>query len=280
MWGTEKCVIELYDKILRAEQSITFADVIIKSNCSQELQNKFVSSWGEFSGVISTAYLKDTFLKSDEVELVPDKIYISSLTQYLMQQLELNEGQNLKDVRRIGRKGALVWRARENLQVKCANCQTLGEKSIELVISDPLTSRRQAEWVKGTVVTQQSVLVAKGHFSVTNQGLTSEMFELQMIETAFPERYFINAAELKFNKLNKPINQGTALQNADLVALNLVTVGNPVKMTLDTGTIRVENIATPSRNGKLGETIKFKNLNSNKVILGKIVDFNKAQVTL
>jgi flagella basal body P-ring formation protein FlgA len=49
---------------------------------------------------------------------------------------------------------------------------------------------------------------------------------------------------------------------------------------MNSGVIKLNGSATPMRAGRLGEVIQLKTINSKKIIIGRITNFNEVEVEL
>ncbi len=283
--ANEVCRIKTYAQVFHSGHSemVGVSDFITESTCPAEVQKKFKDIALNFKGPLYNEYLIKNFsedLSNFDVEFEPGKIETTSIEELLIKHIDLPKNWNWSDIRILNQTQLLLLSPQERLTVKCSNCTTSGSKNIELTISNSLSGVSRKEWVNATIVIKAKALVAKTNLAVTNQALNPNDFEIKMIESVRPERFFTDQESLIYFKLNKPLAQGTALENTDITPINLVTTTHPVQVILKNNDLILSGTAQALRPGKMGETIQLKNTLSQKSIVGKVVDFNKVLIEL
>ena len=124
------------------------------------------------------------------------------------------------------------------------------------------------------------VFKAKRNLSFQQKHLEANDFYADEIYTGNPENIVTTLDNITFYKANRTILQGSAVSNLDLQAVNLINYGTPVNVTLKNQNINLQRTAMPNRSAQFGEIIELKNPNNNKIIAGKVVDYNKVVIEL
>lgn len=283
--ANEVCRLKTYAHIFHngSPDQVSLNDFITETTCPSEVQKKFKEIAFSFKGPLYNEYLLKNFsedLSNFDVELDPGKIEVSSVQELLKKSIELPKNWDWSEIRILNQTQTLLLSAQEKIAVKCSNCQNSGSKNIEVTISHSVTGASRKEWINATIVIKAKALVAKVSLAVNNQALNPNDFEIKSVESVRPERFFTDIESLPYFKLNKPIAQGTALENTDVTPLNLVTTSHPVQVLFKNNDMVLSGMAQALRSGKMGETIQLRNPASQKTILGKVIDFNKVLIEL
>lgn len=168
----------------------------------------------------------------------------------------------------------------ESMTVRCSNCSNTGLKNIKIEVRDPINSRFKAHWMTTQLAARTTALFPKDSLPVNNRALLPSQFEARTVYEVRPEQFFTDKSKLVFYKTNKPKSKGEAIRFQDLTPVNLVNMGQPVKVILKNNNLTLETSAIPSQSGKLGQRIRLKNPRTKKVIIGKVIHFNKVEVEL
>lgn len=275
-----ECHIETFQKIyiVNSKKPLISKDIIKKSDCDEKTVFKFVKTVSNSRGTINSKFLVKELGKSISVK--PRKLQLISLASWLKERLDLNTSWFIREVKFLNKKNSITLNKSESLQSVCNNCSFPGEKSIKLIKSNHINNSNNASWASAKVMVRTKALVAKTTLGVQSGPLSPTLFNETFVYTTNPEKKFIKRKNLVFFKLNKPLSEGSSLNFNDLVPVNLVRVGNPVKVEFNQGNLSLHGSAIPLKSGKLGETIQLKNTQTKKVIIGKIIDFNKVKIEL
>lgn len=115
---------------------------------------------------------------------------------------------------------------------------------------------------------------------MTATPLSKHHLKLKYIKTLHPEKIFSKIENLKYYKLNKTLKEGQYLKINDLYPIPIVKVGDHVNITYITNGITLSGKATSLSHGKIGDQIRLRNKKNNKILFGKIIDFNKVIIVL
>lgn len=255
------------------------SNALVFENCTEKFEEKVVSLINDYSGTVSKRVLV-TEIKTKNFTLSND-FKVQTLADFINEQINLPEDWKLINPRPTGgTKGLIVKNKKESISVECSLCQNTGEKTIKLELVDAVNNRYQNFWITAEVAVKTQALVSETNLKVDNSPLSPGQFTLKTLYSSKPERFFLSKDKIVFYKVNKPINKGEMLNYSDLSPVNLVQMGRPVSVVLKNNALVLEGSAIASQSGKLGERIRLKNTRTNKVIIGKIIDFNKAEVEL
>lgn len=168
----------------------------------------------------------------------------------------------------------------QSLSVLCNNCNNTGNKNIKIEIRDPIAARVRSSWSNTKLAARTKALYTTENVPVNNKALLPHQFEERVVYDIRPEQFFTDKEQLVFYKTNRAKSKGEAVRFQDLTPVNLVKMGHPATIILKNNSLTLETIAIPSQSGKLGQRIRLKNPRTKKVIIGKVVNFNKVEVEL
>lgn len=253
------------------------------STCSEQVNQQFQKVLINSNGPVSAEHLASLILDKSEttqkVLIKPERVRVYSLVQLLSERIQMRDNQVVRNFSLLD-KGSLLLDENEQLMIQCQNCRELGEINIELIINQVSLAKLSSRWLKAHLLARTPALVALSPQRVSHKPLQVEQFQIQTIETAKPQDYFIDQEKLSFYRLNRPLSAGSAIKHSDLAGVNLVNAGTPAKVFLNSANLSISRIALPIRGGKYGEMIQLRNPQTNKTILGKVIDFNKVEVEL
>ena len=283
--SANSCSIELFSKVYRLEnnQYLTSGDIIHKSNCDASVLSKISQLISNSSGVIGADFLKNELLKEFNtltIDIVPRKLSLMDLDSVLRDQL--TDGTNFYFINSKSLNGVktLGLQVGEQLKVNCESCNSFGEKNIKLDITNLSQNTTRTLWFSSRIMAKIKVFKAKRSISFQQNHLELDDFYNDEIFTSTPDNVLTSLNNITFYKSNKNIVQGTVVSNLDLQAVNLITFGTPVNVSLKNQNINLQRTAMPTRSALFGETIELRNPNNNKIIAGKVVDYNKVVIEL
>ncbi len=276
------CSITSYSKIWTIDGT-TPSEVnkaIKKSNCSLETKQIFLHFILTRKGNIHSSIIEREIKKSSDisVSIKPRKLQIKSLNSTLKEKFSNSENWFFKNLTLNSKNKVLVLEKSNTLLLHCNQCEFAGSKNIKLIIQDPVKNLNYQEWAQAKIKVRVEALTAIGNYTVTNAALRKEMFIKRYVYVSSPEKLFTNYKGLVFYKLNKPLRHGQVLNFSDLSSVNLVQAGRPTKIILKHKGLSLSGQALPMRPGKYGEIIQLRHPVTRKLIIGKIIDFNKVSV--
>lgn len=276
------CEVDLAEKIYHfGSETDSSLSLWNNTSCSDRFNEKLREFLLSSNGPVRSSQLERILSEdgSTAFKLIPERIRIFNLKERMHQRFGLSKNQGLKNFQLVD-KGHLLLGQDEFLDFKCNDCRTTGEKSIEIHVSNSSNGKKKVRWLKADGIVRSKALVPKSSLRVNQKGLTPHDFQVTQVETQNPEDLFTEKEQLVFFRLNKPLDQGQALTHQDVAPINLVKVGTPVKIILNSKNLSLSYRASALRSGKLGENVKLRAQNSNKVITGKVIDFNKVEIKL
>jgi flagella basal body P-ring formation protein FlgA len=277
----ETCFIETAHKIYRPEVTtgLGIKNIIKKSNCIIKVQQKFTNMVLSSKGSFNASTLRDSFGKY-QVKITPSKIRVFTLNSKLKSYFNQSKNWHWRDLSSLNKKATFLLSSNEQLNFHCTGCRFTGEKRVQVDINNPILGKIKRHWLKGKIIVRTEALVATTAQTVNNRGILLDSFKLDFVDSIHPEKLFTNKNKLVFYKLNKPIQQGEALEFMDMAPVDLVKAGKAAKIIYDHESISLSGIAIPSKSGKIGDLIQLRHPKTKKIILGKVIDFNKVMVGL
>lgn len=281
---SKPCQISVYPKIYTIKESTTLLtkEIIKNSNCDLPTKREFVKFLTTTKGVVSSKQLTRMFksMANKEITLQPSKIAIYKLEDFLTERIAFSKSWFVKDLKSAKRNAALVLNTNETLLVDCPTCNFPGNKSIRIIVQDPIKNTNKFQMLNAKVLIKTIALVPRGIIQVDNLPLSSKMFKKQEVFVDNPAHIFMNEKALVFYKANKPLTGEKALLLSDLVSVSIVKAGTPTSIQLSHDGISLSSTAIPLRSGKYGDIIQLRSTRSKKIIIGKVIDYNKVAIEL
>jgi flagella basal body P-ring formation protein FlgA len=280
----ESCFINTYPNLWTIDGTAPseVSSAIKKSNCSPKVRLSFLHFILTRKGSIHSSIIESSLKKDLKTEVIikPRKLKIGSLNESLKDKFSTSQDWFFKDIKLTSKKKILTLDKSSRLILNCNQCEFAGEKNIKFIIQNPLNNTNKQEWAQTKIKVRVEALTAASDFNVTNTALSKNMFSKKYVYVATPEKLFTNFKGLAFYKLNKPLRRGQVLNFSDLSSVDLVKAGRPTNISLKNNNLNISSKAMPMRSGKFGEIIQLRHLVTRKIIIGKIVDFNKVVVEL
>ncbi len=273
------CHIKSSSRIILVDsKKLAFSDIAKAENCKPETQIRFLEMISSASGSLRADMIKENF--SEKVKITPRVIRINTLNTILGNRYNTFDKWVWTDIKFVSGKSAIRLTQNEKLDFNCDFCKNLGNKSINMVIVDPLKASNRTEWFNASLKVEATALVSNDDIQVTADGLNPASFIEKTILTAKPENFFTNKSKLLFYKLTRPLQKGEPLMFNHITPANLVRQGRAATIILKNSTMSLSGKAMPLSNGKIGEIIQLRNQKSKKVMVGKVIDFNKVVIEL
>jgi flagella basal body P-ring formation protein FlgA len=273
------CEIVSFDRIIRSSEiAPNFKDIAKSTNCSAKIKMTFLKAIKSSKGVINSRIFKEDLKVLATVK--PNRIRIEILEENLLKHFNLNDNWAFKKTHSINKSSTITLTKNEMLDYECQNCTSPGAKNINIVIRDAIKGSQKTMWLKSKLLTRSYALISNGDFNVDNKPLDKNSFYLKEVYSETPELYFRKKDILKFYKLNKVLRKDKPILFSNISPMPLVKNGTAVSVTLLNDSLSLQGKAVPMKNGNYGETIQLRNVQSNRIIIGKVVDFNKVVVEL
>lgn len=280
---SKTCKIEIHPKnYLLTDNIVKLSKLIIKkSTCSHATNSEFIRFLITTNGNISSKQISRIFktLSTKSIQVTPRRITVHKLEDYLTERLSFSKNWFIRDLKSVNKRGVITLENSQSLSVECPNCNYPGHKSIRIVIQDTISNKNNYQMLSGKLQIKTMALVPRGIVQVDNQPLSKLMFKKKEVFVDNPANIFTNQRALHFYKVNKPLN-GKPLLLSDLTPVSLVKAGTPTKIYLKTGSISLKSMATPIRSGKYGDIIQLRSISNKKIIVGKVIDYNKVAIEL
>lgn len=283
--NVEKCTITSFATIYRLSPAQYFnpKEVIQNSTCNEFINNKFSSLLSSTEGIALSSHLVNELANEFQnltIEVLPNKISLQNLNDKLKNTLSENSNLYFTDTRQVNNKKLFALKENEKLEVFCDNCMSYGERNIRIDTVNILEGTRITHWVSSKLAANVSVLKAKHNIPLQKNKFEKEDFITEKLLTTEPNRFISNYEDVKFYKPSKTLIRGMPITTQDISPIQLVRYGTPVKLILKNQNINIQRSAIPHRSGAFGEIIELKNPQNNKLITGKVIDFNKVLIEL
>ncbi|MDO9181242.1 MAG: flagellar basal body P-ring formation chaperone FlgA, partial [Bacteriovorax sp.] len=235
------------------------------------------------NGTVGIDFLKREISKDFKdlsIEITPKKLTTMEINSTFRDQLTNDTNLYFLNSKSLNGLQALGLVEGEQLKINCESCNSFGEKNIKIDITNPIQNSVRTLWFSSRIMAKIKVFKAKRNLSFQQGHLTTEDFYAEDIYSGNPDNALTTLENIYFYKSNKTILQGAVVSNLDLQPVNLVNYGTPVTVTLKNQNINLQRTAMPVRSALFGEVIELRNPNSNKIIAGKVVDYNKVVIEL
>jgi flagella basal body P-ring formation protein FlgA len=279
-----ECGVEMFSKVYRLtiNQPLQARDVIFKSDCSPEITNKLASLVSTSEGTVGVDFLT-TEMKKDfpdvALNFATKKLSLLDLNSTMRDQLLPGTNLFFAQARSLNGLSTLGLVNGEQLTAICDSCQSFGEKTIKLDVSNVTTNTTRTLWFSSKIMAKIKVVKANRNISFQQKSLDAKDFYFEEILTMSPENALTSLDNIGFYKANKTIVQNAVVSNFDIQPVNLVNYGTPVNLTLKNDSIFLQKTVMPMRSARFGESVELQGPN-NKNITGKVVDYNKVEITL
>ena len=279
-----ECTMELYSKIYRLEQnqSLQVNEIIHRSDCATEINGKLSSLVSNSQGTVGADFLK-TELQKDfpetTVNFVNRKLSLLNLNSTVRTQLTPETNLYFTQTRSLNGLGSVGLVEGETLHAVCDACQTYGEKNIKLNIINVALNSTRTVWFNSKIMARIKEVKAKKSISFQQKALNADDFYYDEILTLSPDKLLTSLENIQYFKTNRTLLQGATVSSLDLQPVNLVSFGTPVNVLLKSNNISLQRTAMPVRSAKFGDTVEMKGPN-NKLIAGKVIDYNKVVIEL
>lgn len=279
------CSVELFSKVYRLEvnQTLSSRDIIKTTDCDNAVAEKISQIISNSSGSVGSDFLKRELAKDfpgTDINFTPRKLSLLELNLTLRDQLTAGTNLYFLDSKSLNGIKSMGLIESEQVKVYCESCNSFGEKNVKIDITNPLSGTTRTLWFSTKIMAKIKVFKAKRNLSFQQKHLENSDFYEDNIFTSTPDNVVTSMENIHFYKANRTILQGATLSGLDLHPVNLVTFGTPVNVVLKNQNINLQRTAMPIKSALFGEIIELKNPNNNKIIAGKVVDYNKVVIEL
>lgn len=280
----EECSVELFAKIYRLEQSQTLQlkDIVRESNCSSDINTKITSLVANSEGTVGVDFIKREVQKDfpeANINFANRKLSLLDLNSAIRNQLLPETNLYFTQSRSLNNLSSLGLTEGETMQAVCDACQSFGEKNVKLNIINAANNSSRTVWFASKIMARLKAIKAKRTISFQQKALSADDFYLDEVLTMSPDNMITNLDNIQYYKAIRTLLQGSTVSHLDLQAVNLVNFGTPVQVMLKSQNISLQRTAMPVRSAKFGETIELRGSN-NKLIAGKVTDYNKVVIEL
>jgi len=211
--------------------------------------------------------------EDQNISLSPATIVVKSL-QALVDENFTSKSLIIGKVTSLYGKSSLTLNDSDKISFDCNNCGSTGMKNIKFSINN------KARWITAEFLIKTKAYKAKSGLSTMTPILIAKDFVEVNISDKGYIKYFNDIKNVRFYRLNKYLRKGDLIKAHDMSPKTLIKYGQRVSIAVKSGLINVKTIGMAKKSGKIGDFIEIQNLKTKKIILGKIVDFNKVMVEL
>lgn len=282
------CTISLNEPTIYANQDpVELEKQLVKAtSCLKDTIQSFISQSLSISmgsnGKINSHYLietnKDKFTEQIN-EVTPKTFSLLSLKNFITQQLKLPNNLSVENAEIVGIKKHFNISNGSSITINCNNCDNSGTKNFSIAFKNN-DSLLETVWVKCTISALADVIIANTTISPGINTLDESMFSKKQIYLSTTNDLFSDFEKIKFYRTNRNFRSGEIVKRNDLIPIILVRQGTPIQTIFQSNGLTITGNAYATNSGKIGDIIEFKNIKTNKRLIGKVVDFNKVQVNL
>lgn len=156
------------------------------------------------------------------------------------------------------------------------NYKDINDQSQFLISVDELHSAN-VKWISGLIKKYKIIPVANRMIKF-GEKLTADMLTEKRIDISQSKDAPIRVHEVLGRSLNRQVNIGQPIWSSDLQKQLIVQRGQLVKAMIADNSIEVTLQAQAEESGQIGDIIKIKNLDNNKILSAKITSDNQVEI--
>lgn len=268
------CKLETFDRIIKINKNQD-QKIIKSTDCSQQVQQTFMSFISSASGSLNAAHLRRYFKQESQIdiEITPSSFTVSTMKGLIEENIK-EGGIIVKSVTSLLSQSSLNLNQSDNLTIDCKNCKKPGQKNIVALVNN------KKIWLNALIHRERTAYVLARSLVNLNQKLDASYFKQVKIADNGNTLFFNDINNIRFYKPTKLLRAGDTVKKYDLRSRVLVKFGQKVQVNILKNNIKLGTKAIARRNGHIGDVIELINQKSKKVISAKVVDFNKVEVEL
>lgn len=272
------CTIKLPRLIVKDPQ-LSPVELEFIHNCEasyvEKLRNFICQNTGSFS---ADAIARYTDIPASNIQLEQNlKVY--NLNDFLNEHYTIGQNKSFMGSSFIGPKKYLSLSNEHEVKVVCDNCErSLGEKNIKLVRNNQNTE--QNVWLKTTLAFEVEAFFPTKILHPTSEVLTQSTFVKKSTHTTHPQNLITDIDRIKFLQLRRVLDPNRPINKSDFIKQNLIIAGKHAQVIFKSNGINLSLKALPLSYGKFGDSVRLRNPKSNKIIIGKVIDYNTVLVEL
>ncbi len=280
-----RCEVELASHIfLTYSQKNNIPDhelFISDSNCQNSQLNYLRDFLMDARGSINLNRISDYNSELSNLIFNRDQVRVYRLEDIIKEKLNLSADRFVTNANIIGNQHILTFDENIHISANCNTCQRNGLQSVELIFRTN-EGGIQSHWVQSQIKSRAIALVASSQVSVTHNSIDRGQFELKEVYSETPENLFYEADldRIHFYRLNRSLSRGEALSRSHTSPMRLVRQGSPVNISLNKSGISLSGKATAMTSGHIGESVRLRHPQNNRIITGKVVDYNRVVIDL
>lgn len=253
-------------------------EAIIDSNCSERVQNQFVTLALNASGSLSEKRLNYYLQRSSgRVTLKPHLILIKQFADLIYTNLNTSD-MIAKNIKQLSNKKILRLSHDHEIKLSCDNCSKTGPQNIKISLQN--SKEKKELWVSLELLRKRFALRLKRTLNPFTGSLSIGLFEKVEVPLNEGVALFTDIKNLKFYRTNKTIKKGDVLKISDLSPINLVQAGRKVEVNIKRNKLLLRTIGVSKSMGKIDDLVEVYNPKTRKKYLARIIDENKVMIEL
>ncbi|EQC43398.1 flagellar basal body P-ring formation chaperone FlgA [Bacteriovorax sp. Seq25_V] len=250
---------------------------ITTTGCDQSQVEAINELIKESSGTLEAGFIT-RYPDLKNVKLSPSSIRVRNLEELVTSRLNIESNKKIEIIDQSIQSDFLNLTGEQYLQVYCDECTTNGLKTLRLVKTNG--TNHETHWVKARLLSAVKTVVAAQDLHLQFTATPLDQFSYEVHYVLKPEEYITDKRDLTFYRLNKSVSRGALIKRSDLTPVQIVKYGTPVKVMLNQSNIKLTSTATPIGSGHFGDTIKLRNLKTNKIFTATVSGINEVRIDL
>lgn len=166
---------------------------------------------------------------------------------------------------------SLVVPAIHNPQIEIDFAKLPIKGSFMIPISEVTNKGLTQRWITGQIKTYKDVLITTKMIQM-GQRITTADLRIKKSDITFVKETDVNMEEFVGQLTSRPISPNTVLARTDIKREPAVKRGSPIKVTAGTEQFEISISGVAEENGFAGDTIRFKNSETQKVMTGVVTE--------
>lgn len=147
----------------------------------------------------------------------------------------------------------------------------------QFLISIDENSQSNNRWIAGLIKKYKNIPVANRMIKY-GEKLSAEMFYEKRVDISQSKDAPIQVDKIIGRLLNRQINVGQPVWMSDLQKQIVIQRGQMIKALMNDEAVEISFQAQSEDAGQVGDIVKIKNLESNKIFSAKVIDENKVEI--
>jgi len=241
--------------------------LIKKSECSEEIEKKFLDHISQFQGIVTA----QGFKSFTEATIEPRKIVILDIKSFL--ESHLSEDKKILAVKTHSLHDDIATNFLNDLSFTCKGCSTENQATAKI------SSENTSQSFHLEIGTLQKVLVSQSDVRA-HKKLDKRMFHYKILPMKNNIIPFNKLDELEFYRLARSLKAGKPLVQKNVIKNNIIKYGDHVTCFYKNNGISLKSQAIAKTNGQIDDSISLMHPKTKKTFNAKVIGINKVQVEI